>query len=80
MRFMVIGMATRETEAALPPTAEQYAAMQKYNETRKAGISSRPRSPDVKGCARPVQRRKRTVIDGQFTETKELIAGCTIIR
>ena len=32
MRFMMMGMATDETEAAVPPTAEQFAAMQQYNE------------------------------------------------
>ena len=39
MRFIVMGMATQESEAAVPPTPEQFAAMQKYNEElAKAGI------------------------------------------
>ena len=83
MRFMVMGMATKESEAAPPPTAEQFAAMQKYNEELvKAGIllAAEGLAPISKGARVKFSGDERTVIDGPFTETKELVAGFTILR
>jgi hypothetical protein len=80
---MVIGMATKESESAPPPTPEQFAAMQKYNEElAKAGIllAAEGLAPTSKGARVRFSGDKRTVIDGPFTETKELIAGFTIIQ
>ena len=83
MRFIVMGMATKETEAAPPPTAEQFAAMQQYNEElAKAGIllAAEGLAPTSKGARVKFSGDKRTVIDGPFAETKELVAGFTIIK
>lgn len=83
MRFIVMGMATKELEAAPPPTAEQFAAMQKYNEElAKAGIllAAEGLAPTSKGARVKFSGDKRTVIDGPFTETKELVAGFTILQ
>ena len=83
MRFMLMAMATKETEAAVPPTAEQFAAMQKYNEELvKAGIllAAEGLAATSKGARVKFSGDKRTVIDGPFTETKELVAGFSIIQ
>ena len=83
MRFMIIGKATKETEASVPPTAEQFEAMQKYNEELvKAGIllAAEGLAPTSKGALVKFSGDKRTVIDGPFAETKELIAGFSIIQ
>ena len=83
MRFMLIGKATEETEAAVPPTAEQFAAMQKYNEELvKAGIllAAEGLANSSKGARVKFSGEKRTVIDGPFAESKELIAVFTIIQ
>ena len=84
MRFILMGMVKATDEAALiaPPTAEALAAMQKYNEElAKAGIllAAEGLSPTSKGARVKFSGDKRTVIDGPFTESKELIAGFTII-
>ena len=81
MRFMVMGT-TNESEPAVPPTPEAIAAMQKYNEElAKAGVllAAEGLAPSSKGARVKFSGDKRTVIDGPFTETKELIAGFTII-
>ena len=83
MRFMLMAMATKETEAAVPPTAEQFAAMQKYNEELvKAGIllAAEGLAATSQGARVKFSGDKRTVIDGPFTETKELVAGFSIIQ
>ena len=83
MRFILMGMATKESEAAVPPTAEQFAAMQQYNEELvKAGIllAAEGLGPTSKGARVKFSGDKRTVIDGPFTETKELVAGFSIIQ
>ena len=82
MRFMIIGKATKESEAGVLPTAEAFAAMQEYNEALvKSGIllAAEGLSPTSKGARVKFSGDKRTVIDGPFTESKELIAGFTII-
>ncbi len=83
MRFMVIGMATKESEGGPPPTPEAFAAMQKYNEELgKAGIllAAEGLTPTSQGARVKFSGDERTVIDGPFAETKEVIAGFTIIQ
>src|SRR4051812_7737530 len=83
MRFIVMGMATKETESGAPPTAEQFAAMQQYNEVAaKAGVllAAEGLAATSKGARVKFSGDERTVIDGPFTESKEVIAGFTIIQ
>jgi hypothetical protein len=78
MRFMVLVKATEETEAGVLPSQEMLEAMGKYNEELvKAGIllAGEGLQPSSKGARVRFDGDKRTVIDGPFTETKELIAG-----
>ena len=83
MRFMIMGMATKESEAAPPPKPEAFAAMQKYNEELvKAGIllAAEGLTATSKGARVKFSGDKRIVIDGPFAETKEVVAGFTIIQ
>ena len=83
MRFIVMGMATKESEAGPPPKPEDFAAMQKYNEeAAKAGVllAAEGLGPTSKGARVKFSGDKRIVIDGPFTETKELVAGFSIIK
>ena len=83
MRFIVMGMAKKESEAAPPPRPEAFAAMQKYNEElAKAGIllAAEGLTPTSKGARVKFSGDKRTVIDGPFAETKEVVAGFSIIK
>ena len=83
MRFIVMGMATKDSEAAPPPKPEAFAAMQKYNEElAKAGIllAAEGLAPTSKGARLKFSGDECTVIDGPFTETKELVAGFSIIK
>ena len=83
MRFMVIGKATKETEAGALPKPEAFAAMQKYNEELvKAGVllAAEGLAPTSKGTRVQFSGDERIVIDGPFTESKELVAGFTIIQ
>lgn len=78
MRVMVIVKATKDSEAGVPPSTELIAAMGKYNEElAKAGImlAGDGLKPSSKGKRVRFAGTKRSVIDGPFTETKELIAG-----
>src|SRR5262245_25505223 len=83
MRFMVLVMETKESETGSPPKPEAYAAMGKYNaELVKAGVllASEGLTPSSKGARVKFSGDKRTVIDGPFTEAKELVAGFSIIQ
>ena len=83
MRFIVMGMATKDSETAPPPKPEEFAAMQKYNEElAKAGIllAAEGLAPTSKGARVKFSGDERTVIDGPFAETKEVVAGFTIIQ
>ena len=83
MRFMIIGMATRESEGAPPPKPEAFAAMQQYNEELiKAGVllAAEGLTPTSKGTRVKFSGDKRIVMDGPFAETKEVIAGFTILQ
>jgi len=83
MRFIILGKATKESEAGAPPNPEAIAAMQTYNEELvKAGIllAAEGLTASSKGVRVKFNGDKRTVIDGPFIETKELVAGFSIIR
>ena len=83
MRFMVIGKATPQSEAGILPKPEAFEAMQKYNEELvKAGIllAAEGLAPTSKGARVRFSGDQRIVIDGPFTETKEVIAGFSIIQ
>lgn len=78
MRFMIMVKATQDSEAGVMPTQELLEAMGKYNEELvKAGImlAGEGLHPSKKGKRIRFSGAKRTVIDGPFTETKELVAG-----
>ena len=83
MRFIVMGMAKQESEGGPPPTPEAFAAMQKYNEElAKAGIllAAEGLAPTSKGARVKFNDEERTVTDGPFAESKEVIAGFSIIK
>jgi hypothetical protein len=78
MRFMVLVPGSRESEAGEMPSTEDLAAMTKYNEELvKAGVmlAGDGLHPTSKGAKVRFENSKRTVIDGPFTESKELVAG-----
>jgi hypothetical protein len=71
-----MGITRKEAEAGPPPPPEAYAAMQKYNEELvKAGVllAAEGLTASSQGARVRFSGPKRTVIDGPFTETKELI-------
>src|SRR5581483_10494408 len=83
MRFMVIVKATKDSEAGVMPSEEMLAAMAKFNEELvKAGVmlDGAGLQPSSKGARIRFSGGKRTVIDGPFAETKELIAGYWVIQ
>jgi hypothetical protein len=76
-------MATKESEAGVLPKPEAFAAMQKYNaELAKAGIllAAEGLTASSKGARVKFSGDERTVIDGPFAETKEVIAGFSILK
>src|SRR5215469_4216686 len=78
MRFMVIVKATKESEAGSLPDPQLLADMGKFNEELvKAGVmlAGEGLQPSSKGARVRFSGKDRTVIDGPFAETKELIAG-----
>ena len=78
MRFMIMGKATKNSEAGVMPSPELLTAMGKYNEELvKAGVmlAGEGLHPSSKGARVRFSGSKRTVIDGPFSETKELVAG-----
>jgi hypothetical protein len=83
MRFMVIVKASKQSEAGQMPSPEMLEAMGKYNEELvNAGImlAMDGLHPTSKGARIRFEGKKRTVIDGPFAETKELIGGFWIWR
>ena len=83
MRFMLIRKADKETEAGALPSEQMLAAMLKYNEEMaKAGVMPQGEGlhASSKGARVKFSGGKPAVIDGPFTETKELIAGFTMIQ
>src|SRR5687768_10673122 len=83
MRFMVIVKANKDSEAGVMPSQEILTAMGKYNEElAKAGamLAGEGLHPSSKGARVRFSGGKRTVIDGPFAETKELVAGFWLIQ
>lgn len=83
MRFMVIVRATEASEAGVMPTEERLAEMGKFNEELvRAGVllAGEGLHPSSRGARVRFSGNKRTVIDGPFAETKELIAGFWLIQ
>jgi hypothetical protein len=83
MRFIVMGMATKESEAGPSPKPEAFAAMQKYNEEAvKAGVllAAEGLTARSKGARVKFIGDERIVIDGPFAEAKEVVAGFSIIQ
>ena len=78
MRFMVLVKASKDSEAGILPDEQILSAMAKYNEELvKAGVmlSGDGLQASSKGARVRFDGKKRTVIDGPFAETKELLAG-----
>ncbi|HEX4498126.1 MAG TPA: YciI family protein [Thermoanaerobaculia bacterium] len=78
MRFMVIVKATKDSEAGVYPSQELITAMMNFNEELvKAGVllAADGLHPSSKGARVKFSGDKRTVVDGPFAETKELVAG-----
>jgi hypothetical protein len=83
MRFMIIVKASPESEAGKMPSTELLAAMGKYNEELvNAGVllAGEGLHPSSRGVRVHFSGSKRTVVDGPFSETKELIAGFWLIQ
>jgi hypothetical protein len=82
MRFMVIVKASKDSEAGVMPSEEMLAAMGAFNEEMvKAGImlDGAGLKPSAKGVRIRIEGDRRTVVDGPFAETKELVAGYWVI-
>jgi hypothetical protein len=78
MRFMVIVKSSPDSEAGIVPSTEEFAEMGKYNEELvKAGImlAGEGLLDSSKGARVRFDGKKRSVIDGPFSESKELVAG-----
>jgi hypothetical protein len=83
MRFMMLVKANKDSEAGVLPSKELVAAMGKYNEELvKAGVllAGEGLHASSKGARISFSGGKRTVTDGPFAETKELIAGFWLIQ
>ncbi len=83
MRFMIIVKASKDSEAGVMPPEELLAAMADYHEKlAKAGVllDANGLQPSSRGWRIKYSGGKRTVVDGPFTEAKELVAGYTIIQ
>jgi hypothetical protein len=83
MRFMVMVKATKDSEAGALPSTELLTAMGKFNEELvKAGVmlAGEGLHPTSRGVRVRFSGEKRTVIDGPFTETKELVAGFWLLQ
>ena len=82
MRYMILVKATKDSEAGRMPTEDLFAAMADYHELlSKAGVlvDASGLQASSKGWRIKYDGKKRTVTDGPFAETKELVAGYTII-
>ena len=83
MRFMILVKATKDSEAGVLPDEQLLRDMGNYNdELVKAGVmlAGEGLQPSSKGARVRFSGNKRTVIDGPFSETKELIAGFWLIQ
>jgi hypothetical protein len=78
MRFMVMVKATADSEAGVMPTEDEFKEMGAFNEQLvKAGVmvSGEGLAPSSRGARIRFSGKNRTVVDGPFAETKELVAG-----
>ena len=78
MRFMILVKATKDSEAGVMPTEQMFTEMGQFNEELvKAGVMEAGEGlhPSSKGARIHFSGTSRTVIDGPFTETNELVAG-----
>jgi hypothetical protein len=84
MRFMILVKASKDTEAGVMPDDDKlFAEMAAFHEElAKAGalLDASGLQPSSKGWRVKYDGAKRTVVDGPFTETKELVAGYTLIQ
>jgi hypothetical protein len=83
MRFMMIVKATKDSEAGVMPSEKLMAEMAKYHEElQKAGVllDGSGLKPSSTGWRVKYSGAKRAIVDGPFAETKELIAGYTLIQ
>jgi hypothetical protein len=83
MRFMVMAVVTKDFEGGPPPKPEAFVAMQEYNEAlAKAGVllAAEGLTASSQGARVKFSGDERIVIDGPFTESKEIIAGFTILK
>lgn len=83
MRFMILVKASPQTEAGVMPEEELMAAMAEYhNQLARAGVllDASGLQPSSTGWRIRYSAGRRTVLDGPFTESKELVAGYTIIQ
>lgn len=83
MRFMIIVKATQDSETGVMPEEKLLATMQKYHEElAKTGVlvDASGLKPSSKGWRIKYSGDKRTFVDGPFAETKELVAGYSIIQ
>ena len=83
MRFMILVKGSKDSEAGVMPKEDMFKAMADYHEElAKAGVllDANGLQPSSKGWRVKYSGAKRTVVDGPFTEAKELIAGYTIIQ
>ncbi len=83
MRFMILVKATEDSEAGVMPREELFAEMADYHEElAKAGVllDASGLHPSSKGWRVKYDGETRTVVDGPFAETKELVAGYTMIQ
>ena len=83
MKFMVIVKASKESEAGVPPSEQLMTEMMKFNEElMKAGVllDAAGLQPSNKGARVVFAGKDRKVVDGPFTETKELVAGYWVLQ
>ena len=83
MRFMVMVRATKDSEAGVMPTTEEFAEMGTYNEELvNAGVmlAGEGLHPSSTGARVRFRGKERIVVDGPFAETKELVAGFWILQ
>src|SRR4030095_14221191 len=83
MRFMVIVKASKDSEAGIMPSQQLLTDMMNFNEELvKAGVmlAGEGLHPSSKGARVQFSGNKRTVIDGPFGETKELVAGFSLLQ
>jgi len=82
MKVVLLGKATAETEAGVMPTMEALAEMDAFNEALvNAGVAvigGAGLQPSARGVRVYFDGTKRTIVDGPFTETKEVVAGFAI--